>query len=130
MATVCCLKIFTRKCLIPVINLSKRIRQLRIQNKLSAESISHLLCVSRQAYSNYERGIRQIPHEALFLLANYYHVSLDYMYGRTTAEFLVSYLEGKEKLLLYQFHTLDPSMKILVLQIMEHLSEKAHSPGK
>lgn len=113
----------------PVIDLSKRIRQLRIQNKLSAESISHLLCVSRQAYSNYERGIRQIPHEALFLLADYYHVSLDYMYGRTTAEFLVSYLENREKLFLCKFHSLDPSMKALLLQIMEYLSDKSHSHG-
>ncbi len=107
-----------------MLDLSKRIRQLRLQNELSAEYLSHLLCVSRQAYSNYEKGIRQIPHDSLLFLADYYRVSLDYIYGRTTAGFLVSYLETKEKLFLCKLHSLDPSMRILLFQIMEHLTKE------
>lgn len=107
-----------------MINLSQRIRQLRLENGLSAEEISHLLYVSRQAYSNYENGIRQIPHEALLILADYYSVSLDYLYGRTNHGLLVSHLEKMEQLFLSKFHALDPPMKLLLIQIMEHLSER------
>ncbi|HIS55747.1 MAG: helix-turn-helix domain-containing protein [Lachnospiraceae bacterium] len=107
-----------------MVNLSKRIRQLRLENGLSAEYISHLLYVSRQAYSNYENGIRQIPHESLLILADYYSVSLDYLYGRTSNGLLVSHLEKMEQLLLCKFHTLDPPMKLLLIQIMEYLSER------
>lgn len=103
-------------------HLTKRLRSLRLQNGLSSEDLSLLLCVSRQAYCNYENGTRQIPHDSLALLADYYDVSLDYLYGRTDKDITASSPENGERAFLCLLHTLDPSMKLLLLQIMEYLS--------
>ena len=37
-------------------------------------------------YSRYERGFQTIPLEHLIRLADLYHVSLDYLTGRTSRE--------------------------------------------
>lgn len=49
----------------------------RKQKNLSAERVAQVLNISRQAYSNYEAGIRDIGIESLKILANFYGVTLD-----------------------------------------------------
>ena len=49
----------------------------------SQTEIARLLHTTQQQYSKYESGIQEIPVHHLLTLADYYHVSTDYLLGRT-----------------------------------------------
>lgn len=61
----------------------RRIKDLRIDNDLTQEYIAHLLNVNQKTYSRYETGEHNIPVEVLCKLADFYHVSVDYLLERT-----------------------------------------------
>lgn len=60
-----------------------RIRNLREDHDLKQEDIAKLLNCTQACYSNYENGKRDIPSEVWNTLAQYYHVSVDYLMNRT-----------------------------------------------
>ena len=59
----------------------QRLRDLREDNDKTQEEIAALLGISRQHYSLYERGIRELPMHHFVTLAKFYNVSLDYISG-------------------------------------------------
>ena len=61
-----------------------RIRNLREDHDLKQEDIARLLHCTQACYSNYETGKRDIPTEVLRALADFYHVSIDYLLGQTS----------------------------------------------
>ena len=61
-----------------------RIRNLREDHDLKQEDIARLLHCTQACYSHYETGKRDIPTEVLRTLADFYHVSIDYLLGRTS----------------------------------------------
>ena len=61
----------------------ERIRNIREDRDLSQSAIAKLLHCTQVCYSNYETGKREIPAEALAILADFYDVSVDYLMGRT-----------------------------------------------
>lgn len=61
----------------------ERIRNIREDRDLSQSTIAKLLHCTQVCYSNYETGKRDIPAEALAILADFYDVSVDYLMGRT-----------------------------------------------
>ena len=56
-----------------------RIKDLREDADLSQTALAEYLNVKQNTYSQYENGKRQIPIECLIKLAQYYHVSTDYL---------------------------------------------------
>jgi len=60
-----------------------RIRDLREDNDLNQTEVAELLNVHQTTYSDYELGRLNVPVSALHILADYYHVSVDYLLGRT-----------------------------------------------
>lgn len=62
-----------------------RLRDLREDADLSQKQVAEILHIHIQqtVYSRYERGYQTIPVEHLLVLADYYHVSVDYLLGRT-----------------------------------------------
>lgn len=60
-----------------------RIRDLREDRDLTQQEIADLLMCDQSLYSKYERQERPLPLELAIKLADYYHVSLDYLVGRT-----------------------------------------------
>lgn len=61
----------------------QRIRDLREDHDLTQAQMGELLSCSQRVYSNYERGDIDIPTPTLIKLADYFHVSTDYILGRT-----------------------------------------------
>lgn len=51
--------------------------QLRIKSGMTSKDVAAYLHVTPAAYSNYERGRRQVPVDVLIKLADLYQVSLD-----------------------------------------------------
>ena len=60
---------------------SERLRQLRTAAGLSQMEFSKRIGVSKSSVNMYERGERELPLWAAIKLAEYYHVSLDYLVG-------------------------------------------------
>lgn len=60
-----------------------RIRDLREDADLKQREIANYLLCDQSLYSKYERGERVLPLDLAIKLADYYHVSLDYLVGRT-----------------------------------------------
>ena len=61
----------------------RRIYELREDNDITQKSIAEYLGMQPNVYRRYEKGTRAIPVEAVIKLADYYHVSTDYLLGRT-----------------------------------------------
>lgn len=59
-----------------------RIRDLREDADLTQDQIAKILHMHRTTYVRYESGEREIPLNIAILIADYYHVSLDYLAGR------------------------------------------------
>lgn len=56
-----------------------RIKDLRTENNISQSTIAKYLDINQSTYSKFELNKVTIPIEILNKLANYYHVSLDYL---------------------------------------------------
>lgn len=60
-----------------------RLRDLREDNDLKQSDIAAILNIKQNTYSQYENQKREIPLAALWILADYYNTSIDYIVGRT-----------------------------------------------
>ena len=61
----------------------QRLEDLRVDHDKSKIEIAAYLNMNRNVYWRYEKGVREIPVWAVIKLADYYHVSTDYLLGRT-----------------------------------------------
>lgn len=60
-----------------------RIRDIREKEEKTQKIVATDLGMKQQQYSEYERGIREIPFYRAIEIANYLNVSLDYIAERT-----------------------------------------------
>lgn len=61
----------------------KRIKNLKLDKDLKQKDLAKVIGSSQQTYSDYEKGRYDIPNEVLLKIADYYGVSLDYIFERT-----------------------------------------------
>lgn len=61
----------------------QRLRDLREDMDMNQTQIADILGIKQTVYSRYERGYQTIPVEHILILADYYGVSTDYIFGRT-----------------------------------------------
>lgn len=59
-----------------------RLRDLREDHDMKQKEVAAILGIDQRVYSNYETGKREIPLHHLMTLADFYHVSVDYILGR------------------------------------------------
>lgn len=62
----------------------ENIRSLRIDRGYTQKQIADVLGISQNTYSQYEIGVLNYPVDAINKLADFYGVSTDYLFGRTT----------------------------------------------
>lgn len=60
-----------------------RIRDLREDKDLTQEALCKQLYMHKTTYTNYEQGKHTVPLDFAVLIADFYHVSIDYIAGRT-----------------------------------------------
>lgn len=60
-----------------------RLRELRKARGISQLKLSMDLSVSQNTISRYESGAREADYDMLIKLADYFHVSIDYLLERT-----------------------------------------------
>ena len=59
----------------------RRLRDLREDHDKTQQEIADVLGTSQTMYARYERGANELPVRHLIKLAEYYHVSTDYLLG-------------------------------------------------
>ena len=58
-----------------------RLKEIRDDRRITQKEIAKLLNTTQQQYSKYEIGIQMIPVEKLIILADFYHTSIDSLFG-------------------------------------------------
>ena len=61
----------------------QRIRDLREDKDLTQAQVGEAVGVSQRTYAYYESGQRMLPPQVLCALAEFYHVSVDYLLEMT-----------------------------------------------
>ena len=61
----------------------QRIRDLREDLDMTQAQVGAAIHIPQRTYAYYESGQRMIPPSVLCALADLYHVSVDYLLGRT-----------------------------------------------
>lgn len=61
---------------------NKRLREMRMERKLTQQNMADKLNLSLNAYQKYEQGERSPSFECLVSIADILDVSLDYLFGR------------------------------------------------
>lgn len=62
---------------------NERLHFLRKERKLKQEEAAKLLDISISSYRRYEQGLREPTISVLWRIADFYHVTVDYLIGRT-----------------------------------------------
>lgn len=61
----------------------RRVYDLREDNDLSQKAVAEYLGIHPNVYRRYEKGNRDFPLAVVIKLADFYHVSVDYLLGRS-----------------------------------------------
>ena len=75
----------------------RRIRDLREDSDLTQSEVGDAINVPQRTYAYYESGQRMVPPHVLCALADFYHVSVDYILGRTDKKEVNRYLKKQQK---------------------------------
>ena len=60
-----------------------RVRELREDNDLTQQQVADGIGITQRKYSYLETGTQPLTDEILIKLANFYHVSIDYLLRQT-----------------------------------------------
>ena len=63
--------------------LAKRLKQCRTEKRFTQREVAIYCDIGEKTYQNYELTTREPKLEILVNIAEFYHVSLDYLVGRT-----------------------------------------------
>ena len=74
-------------------HLGELIAELRQDRGLTQKELGDILCVSSGTISNYENGVHLPDVDKVIALANYFHVTTDYLLGRTSSNLPVELLQ-------------------------------------
>lgn len=94
-----------------------RLRQLREEKQVNQLVVAQHLNITREAYSMYETGKRQMNYEALDFLAEYFNVSIDYLLGRKEDR---GTFRPSEVTLIQKYALLDERGRLSVNAVLEH----------
>lgn len=95
-----------------------RLRLLRKQAGFTQKALAKELHTSRGNISMYENGHRQPPYDLLIRMADFFHVNLDYLLGRSTNPSLQPNLSREELALMEAYRRADPNTRRIIRTIL------------
>jgi len=60
----------------------ERLKGLRLEKELSLKDMADILGIAKNSYYQYELGISEPKQEMMVRIAEYFGVSMDYLYGK------------------------------------------------
>lgn len=102
-----------------------RLKELRINKKMSQSDVASILQITQQAYANYERGTRQADYNTLAKLSEIFGVSIDYLLGNSeNPKSLDEQLEGIDFALFGEVQEMTDEQKQDVLDYIQYKKSK------
>ncbi len=107
--------------------LGDRLAELRMDKQERQKDVAALLHVSAGSVSNYETGVHLPTVEALCVLADHFHVTTDYLMGRTNCRVPTETLNKPfvghvtNGMLLERLNELPPAKRKLLLELIEDM---------
>ncbi len=103
-----------------------RLKELRSKRKISQQKLAMDLSISQASISKYEKGIAELDINMLIRMANYFHVTVDYLLGRTdeTSSYHSEMLSAEEINLLREFRMMSEQDKAKTISFMLGLAAK------
>lgn len=65
-----------------MVKIGKKLKELRSAEKLTQQDLAEKLGIGRVNYTRYETDAVRPDYETLILLADFYNISLDELFGR------------------------------------------------
>lgn len=97
--------------------LNEKLRNLRETKGLTQSDIAQKLKITREAYSMYETNKRQMNHESLCILADFFGVTTDYLLGRSEEDIFI--FSEDEKSIIEKYRKLDERGKKNISGILD-----------
>lgn len=101
---------------------SRTLKSLRNQHAITQAEMADKLHVSRSCIANYEKGSRQPDIDAAGQIAELFHVSLDYLLGKTEKSQVTT---QKTVPTVLDLRLLAPEEKAIFLRFYQYLRENA-----
>ena len=94
-----------------------KLRELRELNKLTQQELADKLGLTRSRIGAYETGVNNPEYAVLLRLADYFHVTLDYLTGRSDTPEVT--LTEEENQILLLLRRLSPGERAALLRLLE-----------
>lgn len=98
-----------------------RLADLRLDNNLKQKDIAKILKVAEDTYSKWERGINDISLKSIYILANFYNVSIDYLIGASDENIIIINKEINYKKLSNRLKELRKEANVSQSQLAEYI---------
>lgn len=95
----------------------ERLRSLRESRSLTQDDLAEALGLTKQAVSQYERGVRRPDFEILSMICDHFNVSVDFLLGKS--DYTPRLLDAQGLSLMDQYY-LEPETAELAQQLYEN----------
>ena len=104
--------------------IGEKLKLLRKQNQKTQENVANDLSIQKQTYQNYELEKRQPDIDMIIQLADYYHVTVDYLIGHEVPYIIDKGLFNNEQLdVIERLKTLDKEQCKLIATYIDGLKD-------
>ena len=112
--------------------MKEQLQQLRKSRGLTQDDLAEILGISLSSYQKYERDAISPSYETLCKIADFYHVTTDYLLGRepATDPFDMLQLPEDQKSVAERFASFPDDVRAIILDAIKELAEAAKKRQK
>lgn len=112
--------------------MKEQLQQLRKSRGLTQDDLAGILGISLSSYQKYERDAISPSYETLCKIADFYHVTTDYLLGRepATDPFDMLQLPEDQKSVMERFASFPDDVRAIILDAIKELAEAAKKRQK
>lgn len=112
--------------------MKEQLQQLRKSRGLTQDDLAEILGISLSSYQKYERDAISPSYETLCKIADFYHVTTDYLLGRepATDPFDMLQLPEDQKSVMDRFASFPDDVRTIILDAIKELAEAAKKRQK
>lgn len=112
--------------------MKEQLQQLRKSRGLTQDDLAEILGISLSSYQKYERDAISPSYETLCKIADFYHVTTDYLLGRepATDPFDMLQLPEDQKSVMERFASFPNDVRAIILDAIKELAEAAKKRQK
>lgn len=112
--------------------MKEQLQQLRKSRGLTQDDLAEILGISLSSYQKYERDAISPSYETLRKIADFYHVTTDYLLGRepATDPFDMLQLPEDQKSVMERFASFPDDVRAIILDAIKELAEAAKKRQK